>query len=105
MALHEESRELLKTGEEAEIIAERIRRTVAAGVEKEVGIRTTVSLGITTIGPWDEQPHELIARADRALYEAKAAGRDCFRTVQPETDRGRNPRRIALVPAAHASRR
>jgi PleD family two-component response regulator len=28
---------------------------------------------------WDgvETEHELLGRADRALYEAKAAGRDC----------------------------
>jgi diguanylate cyclase len=35
----------------------------------------TVSAGITTLRP-DETPEPLLARADRALYEAKAGGRN-----------------------------
>jgi diguanylate cyclase len=39
------------------------------------GMRVTVSAGITTLRP-DETPEPLLARADRALYEAKAGGRN-----------------------------
>ena len=46
-----------------------------AGVEHEgERIGVTVSIGVAT---WeDEAPEELLRRADRALYDAKAAGRD-----------------------------
>ncbi|HUF17018.1 MAG TPA: hypothetical protein VMS12_03110 [Thermoanaerobaculia bacterium] len=54
------------------------------------------------MGSWDQQPHELIARADQALYEAKASGRNCVRTRRPETDRSQTPQRIALVPVVRA---
>jgi diguanylate cyclase (GGDEF)-like protein len=41
----------------------------------------TVSVGWTT---WeDDDLRQLLARADRALYEAKSAGRDC---VRPHAD-------------------
>ena len=44
----------------------------------------TVSVGWAT---WrDEDLGQLLARADSALYEAKAAGRDCVRPSAPATD-------------------
>jgi diguanylate cyclase (GGDEF)-like protein len=39
------------------------------------GMRVTVSAGIATLKP-DETPDTILARADRALYEAKARGRN-----------------------------
>jgi diguanylate cyclase len=39
------------------------------------GMRVTVSAGIATLKP-DETPDAILARADRALYEAKARGRN-----------------------------
>ena len=39
------------------------------------GMRVTVSAGIAALGP-DETPDTFLARADRALYEAKARGRN-----------------------------
>jgi diguanylate cyclase len=39
------------------------------------GMRVTVSAGIATLRP-DETPDALLARADRALYQAKAQGRN-----------------------------
>lgn len=73
---------------DALVVAERLRQRVAAvrvavvgdgGLAGDVGM--TVSVGIAT---WPDSPAEcsddLVAAADRALYQAKAAGRDrcCF---------------------------
>jgi len=44
------------------------------------GMRVTVSAGVTTLRP-DETPEPLLARADRALYEAKARGRNRIATA------------------------
>ena len=43
----------------------------------EYGV-VTISVGATTQVPglWIKQPHGLMSRADAALYDAKAAGRD-----------------------------
>jgi diguanylate cyclase (GGDEF)-like protein len=66
----------------AMIVAERIRARVEQA-SRETGLlpahlRITVSLGLATLGT-DPTPHELIARADRALYRAKAEGKNCVR--------------------------
>ncbi|HEX8938534.1 MAG TPA: diguanylate cyclase, partial [Candidatus Limnocylindrales bacterium] len=60
-------------------VGERIRRAVreTAVVEGEQRVRVTVSLGGTVYRVEDaESPEALLAKADAALYEAKAAGRD-----------------------------
>ena len=57
--------------------AERLRRAVA-GSPVDLGGRrhgVTASLGCAILGP-GETPEALVARADQALYAAKAAGRD-----------------------------
>lgn len=64
--------------EELPAIAERFRRAVAespfdlGGTERPV----TASFGVASASDMGEAPDELVARADRALYAAKAAGRD-----------------------------
>lgn len=45
-------------------------------------IRVSISVGITTAFGGDTTAASLIERADRALYEAKAAGRNCVRSAQ-----------------------
>lgn len=64
------------------IVAERIRSRVEQA-SREAGplpahMRITVSLGLATLAS-DASPQELIARADRALYRAKAEGKNCVR--------------------------
>ena len=60
-------------------LAEQIRRTVAAGrishgSNAEVG-RITISLGVTNFQP-EDNIESFMARADKALYASKAAGRN-----------------------------
>jgi len=60
-------------------IGERIRRAVAETslVEGDQRVAVTVSLGGTTYRDSEtNSPEQLVAQADSALYEAKAAGRD-----------------------------
>ena len=61
----------------AAAIAERIRRRVESSVvEPRRGVRVTVSIGFAALRDDDEDHGAWIARADRALYAAKAAGRN-----------------------------
>ena len=39
----------------------------------------TVSLGLSELSPEDTSADAALQRADQALYEAKAAGRNCLR--------------------------
>ena len=64
---------------EAMITAERIRRNVA-GVRiesKEKKLTVTVSVGIAEFIRGQMSAHDLIANADHAMYQAKAAGKNC----------------------------
>ncbi|ANB02989.1 diguanylate cyclase [Ectothiorhodospira sp. BSL-9] len=58
-------------------IAERLRRAVASLLHPVDGVsgRQTVSIGLATLQP-GESPQALFLRADKALYEAKTAGKD-----------------------------
>lgn len=64
--------------DDAERLAERLRQAV----EKQVfrsgtdDVRVTVTCGVTQIHPDDETYQDLLARADRALYQGKTAGRN-----------------------------
>lgn len=64
----------------AEMLADAIRRRVR-DLQIDVGpgcVRVTTSIGIAHAGE-NATTRELFTRADRALYEAKRAGRDCVR--------------------------
>ena len=67
--------------------AERIREAVSGTPFLLDGkeIQVTVSQGIAEAGPSERTDH-LLARADRALYQAKRDGRDCVRVAEPAED-------------------
>lgn len=62
---------------EGSLVAERLRATLAAQAcsHGQRDLHITVSIGVAVAQP-DEDPATLIARADKALYAAKEAGRD-----------------------------
>ncbi len=64
-------------------VAERIRERVARSSLEWRGQRvtTTVSVGVASLGAEHDSVGALIADADRALYTAKNAGRNCVRTA------------------------
>jgi diguanylate cyclase (GGDEF)-like protein len=66
--------ELAGAGALAERILEEIRGTPVPS--SKGGIRVTASIGVTALGPRDATLADVLRRADAALYEAKAAGRD-----------------------------
>lgn len=65
--------------EGATLLAERIRASWADTQVpfEDVVLRSTVSLGVTALRPTDEEPDAVLRRADRLLYDAKRAGRNC----------------------------
>ena len=63
----------------AQAVAERMRAALDATPEAAGLPHCTVSIGVTTAQPGDESVDALIARADAALYDAKAQGRNQVR--------------------------
>jgi diguanylate cyclase (GGDEF)-like protein/PAS domain S-box-containing protein len=63
-------------------VAERLRRDIAAS--QVDGLHITVSIGVASFpGVAADSPQTLIDAADRALYDAKEAGRDRVRVATP----------------------
>ncbi len=72
----------LKTSHE---LVERLREGLAASAIRRNGeepIRTTASFGLTLLDP-DVFVEQSVDRADKAMYAAKAAGRNCVRVWDP----------------------
>jgi diguanylate cyclase (GGDEF)-like protein len=67
--------------EEGLAMAERLRQEISRMTIVTAGgtLSLTVSLGLAELLPEDESLENLIARADRAMYQAKAAGRNTIR--------------------------
>jgi diguanylate cyclase (GGDEF)-like protein len=85
----------------AYILAERMRREVRETFIYEP-FELTISLGVATFPPHGTSVETLLARADEALYAAKALGRD--RTVVYREDLGRNVAEATGEPAPHTDR-
>ena len=64
-------------GEDAMMLACKIRALVASLHFNQVPARVTVSLGIAQIGPTLTSSENAVAAADKALYAAKKLGRNC----------------------------
>jgi diguanylate cyclase (GGDEF)-like protein len=73
-------------------LGERIRREIAASVES-AGSRATVSIGIATCSAEAADYDALFQLADRRLYQAKAAGRNCV--IGARVAAADNPVRLA----------
>jgi diguanylate cyclase (GGDEF)-like protein len=69
------------TTSEAMAVAERLRVAIErARIDTAVGqLKATVSLGVATLSHANPTLEGLLAAADRALYDAKRAGRNCVR--------------------------
>lgn len=67
----------LTDGEAGVAVAENLRKTVAAlAFENRTPPAVTVSLGVAGYLPSSESLHDILNKADRQLYAAKAAGRN-----------------------------
>ena len=66
----------------AEALVAAVRGTRFDGQEVQPGGRVTISAGVAGWRAADETSNGLLARADAALYRAKAAGRDQVRTPE-----------------------
>lgn len=78
-------------------LAERVCNTVHTLGRESIGPRISVSIGVADIDrAGSTGPEALLAAADRALYEAKARGRD--RVVAASHPRELTPKRALAVP-------
>ncbi len=67
-------------------------------------VHFTVSVGLAAISPTDANLQALLQRADRALYAAKAQGRDCVVLDIAVTDCSEPPESAAFISADRAAR-
>jgi diguanylate cyclase (GGDEF)-like protein len=69
----------------AAILAETTRKRIAgiARIFDHQAVRVTVSMGVASLSSTDDDK-TLFARADQALYRAKAAGRNCIKVAAAE---------------------
>jgi len=69
----------LVTGADAELalsLAEQLCQRLAQQADDDQAPACTVSIGVAVVGAGDPQSDSVLARADAALYQAKAAGRN-----------------------------
>jgi len=76
--------------DQAKRVALTIAQRIAATVTEydSARIQLTTSVGITIALPGEEDLEAVLARADAALYRAKADGRNCIRVVLANPDEG-----------------
>jgi diguanylate cyclase (GGDEF)-like protein len=82
----------IESGDEWRVVCERMRAQVhALKIDKVKDCRLSISIGVAQYAV-GEDSKTLLDRADKALYQAKASGRNCIRmsedsaTVQPVCD-------------------
>ena len=71
---------------EALNVAERIRSTIAETTikTKKGTVNLTVSIGVSEYGENHPAPNEFIEIVDKAMYDAKKAGRNCVRVFSED---------------------
>ena len=76
--------------DQAKRVAVALSRKIAGTVTEceSARIQLTTSIGITIAMPGEEDSRPVLARADAALYRAKADGRNCIRVVLADPDEG-----------------
>lgn len=79
-------------------LAERLRQAMSN--DNSTGIAYTASFGVACLQSADKDPEALLHAADRALYAAKAAGRNCVRYAR---EPNRDPAAITDPAPAHES--
>ncbi len=78
----------------ASVLAERVLEALADSYRiADQEVFTTASIGIAIGSTDDLDFKELLQQADMALYDAKGAGRGCFRYFSPEMNRALRQRR------------
>ena len=66
-------------------LAERLRQAISS--DDSTGITCSASFGVACLQSTDKRPEALLHAVDRALYAAKAAGRNCVRyALEPNRD-------------------
>jgi diguanylate cyclase (GGDEF)-like protein len=76
----------LHNKDEVAIVADRILTAMRKPMELSTGVevRPTPSLGIALATGSEADPSTLLKHADAAMYEAKRAGKDCWRLARDE---------------------
>ena len=75
----------LDEAREASCLAEQLIAAVSEPIDLDgQSVEVGVSIGLTVAADLDCDPDELFQRADIALYEAKAAGRNTYREFEPD---------------------
>lgn len=87
----------------ARVFVEGVREDLAA--HPPVAGAVTVSVGLASFTPALQRPEDLVCGADRALYRAKAAGRDCVRLESPVSSEGCGNASDGSISAGQAERR
>ena len=88
---------------EAENIASKVVAALSLPVlfeGNEIPVSASVGICTTNVGGFD--PDNLLKNVDKALYEAKARGRNCFQVFAPDADRGATEQIEAGLAGAHA---
>ena len=79
------SEDALVAASQAESVAEKIRAALDRNYQiAEVLFHSTASIGVTLFGEQPEGLDEPLTRADTAMYQAKAAGRNTIRFFDPQ---------------------
>ncbi|MEN9383417.1 MAG: hypothetical protein RL323_560 [Pseudomonadota bacterium] len=91
--LEDLSHDALEAASQAEAVAEKIIESLNRAYEIHENVHfSSPSIGITLFGEHPEKMGEPLKRADAAMYQAKAAGRNTLRFFDPQTQSAVNAR-------------